>query len=114
MSIPVPILVACGGLLLLFTVFLARMLSEASRTNSALRRLDSVLRAAHPEETGSRRLGLDPATLFTLHEKAAALAQPMRGWWRRIEDNMLSYPGPDGREGWYLGAPVREILPEES
>ncbi|HZU28640.1 MAG TPA: hypothetical protein VFA04_24155 [Bryobacteraceae bacterium] len=114
MSIPVPILIACAGLIVLFAIFLARMLTEASRTKAALRKLDSVLRSVSPDESSSRRMGLDSETVSALHEKAAALAQPMRGWWRRIEDNMLSYPDPNGREGWYLGASAREILREES
>lgn len=114
MSIPVPILAACAGLVLLFAVFLTRMLREAWRTDSALRRLEFVLTSLNPADAGSRRLGLDAQSASRLHESCLALPDPMRGWCRRIEDNMLSYPGPDGREGWFLGASAREILPEES
>jgi hypothetical protein len=114
MSIPLPILLACAGMLLLFAVFLARMLAEGWRTNAALRRLEFVLTSLTPAEPGSRRLGLDATAAERLHESCQALPEPMRGWCRRLEDNMLAYPGPDGREGWYLGAPAREILPEES
>jgi len=114
MSIPVPILVACAGLLLLFSIFLTRMLTEGLRTNAALRRLEFVLRSISPSDASSRRMGLDAQGAARLHESCLALPEPMKTWCRRIEDHMLCYPGPDGQDGWYLGAPAREILPEES
>lgn len=114
MSIPVPILAACAGLLLLFAVLLVRMLSEGMHAHSALRRLDFILRSVTPGELDSRRNGLDDATLVQLRERCANLREPIRGWWRRIEDNLLSYTAADGREGWFLERSPRELLPEES
>jgi hypothetical protein len=114
MSIPVPILAACAGLVLLFAVFLSRMLSEGLRTRSALRRLELILHSLSEENGASRGDGLSSETLAKLRERCGSLPEPMRGWWRRIEDNLLSYTGADGRQGWFLAATPREILPEES
>src|SRR5436305_5870355 len=99
MSIPVPILAACAGLVLLFAVFLVRMLREGARTLSALRRLDHILRSVTPADGNARRDGLDGGTLSQVRERCSHLPEPMRGWWRRIEDNLLSYTAPAGREG---------------
>jgi len=114
MSIPVPILAACAGLVLLFAVFLARMLSEGLRTHSALRRLERVFRSPGEENAESRGHGMSQVALAQLRERCSGLPAPMHGWWRRIEDNLLSYTGADGQQGWFLAAIPREILPEES
>ena len=111
MSIPVPILAACAGLILLFAVFATRMLSEGMRTLAATRRLEGILRG---EDAGSPPHGLTAAELADLRQKCGALADPERRWWRRIDENLIALPSADGGERWYLAAPAREILPEVS
>ena len=109
MSIPVPILLACAGLVLLFAIFAMRMLGEGLRTIAAVRRLESILRS---EDTDSRRHGLTPATLADLRRTCEAEPDPVRAWWTRIDDNLIASAGADGLERWFLAAPARDVLPE--
>src|SRR5436305_1542899 len=81
---------------------------EGARTLSALRRLDHILRSVTPADGNARRDGLDGGTLSQVRERCSHLPEPMRGWWRRIEDNLLSYTAPAGREGWFLEGSARE------
>ncbi len=113
MSIPLPILAACGVLILLFFVLLVRMLREASASRHALRTLESALRSAKSTALVRRR-GLATETLEQLRAICTRFANPMKSWWFRIEDDLVPYPSPEGREEWYLGLPAREILTEES
>ncbi|MGA8027962.1 MAG: hypothetical protein WB992_12540 [Bryobacteraceae bacterium] len=113
MRIPIPILAACGILVLLFFIFLVRMLRETSKTYRALRKLRFPLRSLLVDR-GAPRRGLEPERLEELRAKCSKLANPLRSWWFRIEDHLVRYAAPDGQEEWYLGAPAREVLTEES
>lgn len=113
MSIPLPILAACGILILLFFVLLARMLREAAGARRALRTLESALRSMASTEV-ARRGGFATEQLEQLRAACTKLPNPMRSWWFRIQDDLVAYGNADGREEWYLGSPAREILSEES
>ena len=114
MSIPASILAACAGLFLLFAFFLVRMLSEGARARRSFQALENMLREVESGGDSVRRHGLTASVLNQLREKADSLGEPMRGWWRRIEHNLLSFCEIDGSEEWYLAMPARELLPEDS
>jgi hypothetical protein len=114
MTVPTPILAACVLLILLFGYFLARMLREQTSTGRALGALAKELRAAASRGGSGQRTGLSAEQLERLRARCDQLQQPVRTWWLRVEDNLLSYTGPDRRQSWYLGLPAREVLPEES
>ncbi len=114
MSIPLPILAACGVLVLLFLVLLARMLNEASATIRALRALESTLQSVLQGGRTEPRRGLEPRRLEELRKTCDALRNPMRSWWSRMEHNLVPYITREGAEEWYLGTPARDVLTEES
>jgi hypothetical protein len=113
-AIPKPILVACAGLLALFCVLLVRMLQQSSRAYRALGTLGSVLRSFVPAAGSERDRGLDPALLEEVRSRCKALPEPCRTWWIGLEENVVTYIGPDGVKDCYLGTSPREILREES
>ncbi len=114
MSIPLPILAACGVLVLLFFVLLVRMLNEAHATIRALRALESTLQSVLLGGRTEPRRGLEPERLQQLRTTCDNLRHPMRSWWARMDHNLVRYVTPEGAEEWYLGAPAREVLTEES
>jgi hypothetical protein len=113
-AIPTPILIACAGLLALFSVLLVRMMQQSSRAYRALGELGSVLRSFAPAANAERGRGLDPALFDEVRGRCRALPEPCRSWWLGIEENVVVYVSPDGFEGCYLGTSPREILREES
>jgi len=114
MHIPGPIIGACVGLVLLFTVLLAQMLSGASKAHQAMRSLWKALAAAAPSSPLERRSGLRNDHLQAIRSRCSQLQEPMRAWWSRIEENLEKYVAPDGREGWFLAVSPRDVLREET
>jgi len=113
MTVPIPILLACFGLLVLFVTALAQMLAEASTALSALRNLGKVLRDPAGSNGGRRRFGLRLDQLEAMRSRNVRLAEPAKTWWFHIEESLESYVTKEGREGWFWGIPPREILREE-
>jgi hypothetical protein len=113
-AIPTPILIACAGLLALFSVLLARMLQQSWRAYRALRNLGSVLRSFAPAGGTERGRGLAPTLFEEVRGRCRALSEPCRSWWLGIEENVVAYVTPEGVKGFYLGTSPREILREES
>jgi hypothetical protein len=113
-AIPTPILVGCAGLLTLFTVMLARMLQQASRTYRALGTLGATLSSFRRRAGTERGCGLDPALFQEVRDVCGSLPEPCKTWWLSIEENVVTYASPGGVLGCYLGTSPREILPEES
>lgn len=114
MSIPAPIVAACLFVFLLFAVLMFTMTSEASRVCSSLGSLTGVFREAARGSANEHRSGLATSRLAQLRSACLKLPNPMRAWWSRIEDSLVQYVNADGVEEWYLTAPAREVLTEES
>ena len=114
MSIPAPIIAACLFVFLLFAVLMFTMTSEASRVCRSLGSLTAVFREAARESANEHRSGLITPRLTQLRSVCVKLPNPMRSWWSRIEDSLVQYVNANNVEEWYLTAPAREVLTEES
>jgi uncharacterized membrane protein len=113
-NIPPLILSFCAALILLFAFLVVRMITESSRIHHAMRQLEGVFRAAERPDADENRNGLEPVRLADLRSKCRRLANPMKNWWSRIDDNLVRYVTAARVEEWYLGVPARNALAEES
>jgi hypothetical protein len=114
MHIPFLILVACLGLFLFFALMMVQMFLEASKALGAVRALAKALASVSPASRLERRHGLRSDQLDPVRHRCGQLPEPIRGWWYRIEESLEKYTSPEGREGWFLTAPPREVLREET
>ena len=113
-QIPALILAACVAIVVLFLMFLARMLAETGDVRRHCRRFTEALRRLFPSTEITRRQGIALEELERIRGKAARWDSRSREWWARLEGALEPYTTPDGRQGWFLTRPVEELLPPET
>ena len=114
MSIPAPIIAACLFVFLLFAVLLFTHDQRGLACLPFAGESDSGVPEAARESANEHRSGLVTPRLTQLRSVCVKLPNPMRSWWSRIEDSLVQYVNANDVEEWYLTAPAREVLTEES
>jgi hypothetical protein len=114
--IPPLITAACGALVVLFVIFIGRMVAETRRVLRDVSEFSEILRQLLPKDPASRRDGLQLADLEAvrgaLKARQRLLSPNVSRLWGDIEHSLEPYSGAARPEGWFAVRPLGEILPE--
>jgi hypothetical protein len=117
-QIPPLIIGACAAIMLLFFVFLARMLQETWRVLRDVSEFSELLRSLLPTGPTSRSEGLQLAEIENLRGKLKSrknlFSSNVPRLWAELEGSLQLYSGTGGPEGWFAIRPPSEILAESA
>jgi hypothetical protein len=111
--IPLPIVLACILLFVVFAVTAAQMIVESGRAVAAVGAFCKAASTGAAPVVGDRRLGLRGDQLQAVRTRCRALRGEAAGWWSRVEESIERYPPALEPERYWLTLPAREVLPEE-
>lgn len=112
--VPAPILIGCVGLAVFTAIMILSMLRSGSTVWGQLNKLSGLFASGGVSSQQSSRSGLNLEnldklrTLFNDHKDLAG------GWWRRLDDHIEMYTGPDEAEHYFLTEPAREVMPYDT
>lgn len=111
-DVPPLILAACGGLAVLFLVFLFRMFAESRAVLRDVRMLKSLLGQFLPLTPETRHAGLQLNTIENVRSSAADKPATVRRLWNEVETSLEPYKGSEGMTGWFSVRPTNELFSE--
>ena len=85
LEIPPLITAACAGLVVLFVIFLVRMLSESRSVRRDIRLLQALIRQFPPLTPETRHTGLQLNTVETVRSSSAGQPRTVRRLWNEVE-----------------------------
>jgi|HigsolmetaAR202D_1030399.scaffolds.fasta_scaffold19799_2 hypothetical protein len=112
-QVPDLILAACAAIVILFLVFLFRMLAESRQVSRQLREFLHILKELPEITPANRRDGLTLEQIEQLRGHADARSSS-RYWWSLLESHLEPYRPPDLPKAWFATRPVSDILPEDT
>jgi hypothetical protein len=112
-KIPISILAASAALVALALVLAVYMLWERYRALRSIRIFLQTFQKLRRPARDERNAGISLQRLEELRRGFNDLKGDPRSWAEAIEDELEMYTSPEGRDGWFLTRPVREIVTEE-
>jgi hypothetical protein len=113
-KIPTLILALAAVLVALALVLTSYMLWERRRALRAIKSFLNAIQTIRPPAREDRNWGISLQRLEELRTAFKSLKGVPRTWGDAIDDELEMYTSPEGRDGWFLTRPAREIATEES
>ncbi|HYI93359.1 MAG TPA: hypothetical protein VEX68_07430 [Bryobacteraceae bacterium] len=112
LEIPPLIAAACAGLVILFVIFLMRMLSESRSVRRDIRLLQALIGQFPPLTPETRHAGLQLNTVESVRSSSAGQSRTVRRLWNEVELSLEPYRGSDEATGWFSVRPTTELFSE--
>jgi hypothetical protein len=112
-NLPGVIQIALGLLLVLTGILAAAMLRERHSVLQAHRQFLRIFDSIKSITAQERVNGLPPEKMAEIRRRGTVLRGPLKDWWMALDGSVDLYIAPDGRQGWFLTRPAKEIFTED-
>lgn len=112
-NLPGMIQIALGTLLVLTGILVAGMLRERHAVLQAHRQFLRIFDSIKSITAQERINGLLPEKMAEIRRRGTVLRGPLKDWWLSLDGSVDLYTAPDGRQGWFLTRPTKEIFTED-
>lgn len=114
LQIPLPVLALIGVIFLGSIWAWFHMRQQSRLAIAAIDDLKNAWRGIQPLTRNERSAGLSTRRMETLQEACKGLAGRAQDWWLAVDDHLEPYVVRDDETGWFLTAPLAEVLTEDA
>jgi len=100
----------CILLIALFLVALSSMVIQCITVRRSILHARSIFAPSKQANAEERRYGRPLAAIDKIRQAATRLNTTATSWWRHVEDAVEKYESPDGKEGYFITAPIDDLV----